>query len=151
MSVVHPTICGMDLIRVKRFWQSNINRWIKDGWPWLDQAEAVCSPEIEQSVARPLAHGSARPNCRRQRHDDSGEGLSLRFSLKWSRGDMRSLPAASRGWGGGRMGWLRWPLFSDLGRRWSSGSGDTSYGGGKAWGNSSGGQLSGGGVTIVGR
>jgi hypothetical protein len=43
-------------------------------------------------------------------------------------------------------------LGNDVGVLWlSSGSRDTSYGGGEAWGHSSGGQLSGVGVTTAGR
>jgi hypothetical protein len=72
---------------------------------------------------RPSARGGAQPAHRQEWHDGSDQGLSVRFSLKWSRGDrgphQRPLEVAEvAGWadGGGLfflilgdgMGTLRW-------------------------------------------
>jgi hypothetical protein len=93
---------------------------------------------------RPTARGSARPPHQQEVHGGSGEGLSARFSLKWSRGDkdpyQRPLGVGEAvGWAGD--GGLLSPILGDgVGILWwRSGSGDTSYGGDEAWGNSYGG------------
>jgi hypothetical protein len=88
---------------------------------------------------RPTAGGDARPARQQEWHDGSGEGFSVRFSLKQSRGDMDPYQwplevGEAAGWPGD--GGLFSTILGDGVGVLRCSSGDTSCDGDEAQGNS---------------